>query len=78
MTEKIKIHNNPRQRKPKSKTKHDRENQVPKQFMTEQILAGLLIWIKMIQKMVVTADDDFIALLYVDIFVGHHRITKYY
>ena len=29
MTEKIKIHNNPRQRKPKSKTKHDRENQGP-------------------------------------------------
>ena len=46
--------------------------------MTEQILAGLLIWIKIIQKMVVTADDDFIALLYVDIFVGHHQITKYY
>ena len=58
--------------------KRDRKNQVPKQYMTEQILAGLLIWIKNIQKMVVTVDDDFIALLNVDIFVGHHRITKYY
>ena len=44
MTEKIRIHNNPRQRKPKSKTKHDRENQDPQQSTTEKTKVQTKTW----------------------------------